>query len=136
MEEIFTHINTKKDCEGFIEEIKSMLKQVEGRVFRLEMFFQKHADTQVKCKKQIQGLKMELAHIHDYFNIIACDDNSEGLQLKKLKIELKIINLERELSRYSIESLIEKHLDLRVLKHKIKFLNSVLKLAQKRKSEF
>ncbi len=78
---------------------------------------------------------MELAHIHDYLNIISCDDNSESLQLNKLKIELKIINLERELSRYSIESLIEKHLDLLILKHKIKFLNKALTLAKKRKAE-
>lgn len=135
MEEILNNIHSKKDCDSFIEEIKSQLKQVEGRVFRLETFFQKHADTQVKCRKQIQGLKMELDHIHDCLNIVTSNGNSEVMQLKNLKIELKMIKIGRELTKYSIDSLIEKHLDLQVLKHKIKFLNKVLSLAHKKKAE-
>lgn len=38
MEEIFDSIHTKKDCDSFIEEIKSKLKQLEGKQLRIEVF--------------------------------------------------------------------------------------------------
>jgi hypothetical protein len=135
MEEIFIHVTTRDDCDAFIEEIKLNLTQLEGKELRIEMFFIKYADTQLKCSKRIEELKMELAHIHSYLDIIRNDATLEGLQLKKLTIELKLIHLERELTRQTKASLAQKHLDLLLLKHKIQFLNKVLTLAQKRKAE-
>jgi hypothetical protein len=135
MEEIFIHVTTREDCDAFIEEIKLNLTQLEGKELRIEMFFIKYADTQLKCSKRIEELKMELAHIHGYLDIITSDVTLEGLQLKKLTIELKLIHLERELTRQTKSSLAQKHLDLLLLKQKIQFLNKVLTLAQKRKAE-
>jgi len=79
MEEIFIHVTTRDDCDAFIEEIKLNLTQLEGKELRIEMFFIKYADIQLKCSKRIEELKMELAHIHSYLDIITNDATLQGL---------------------------------------------------------
>lgn len=105
MEEIFTHITTKEDCDSFIEEIKSKLKQLEGKQLRIEVFFHKYAETQLRFSKQIEDLKMKHAHILSYIDILTNKDTLEGLQLKKLSLEIKLFNFEKERSNQSTYSL-------------------------------
>jgi hypothetical protein len=135
MEEIFDSIHTKKDCDSFIEEIKSKLKQLEGKQLRIEVFFHKYDETQLRCNKQIEDLKMKHTHILSYIDILKNKDTLERLQLRKLALEIKLFNFEKERSRQSTYSIAQKYFDLHYLKHNIQFLNSVLKLAQKRKAE-
>jgi predicted nuclease with TOPRIM domain len=135
MEEIFDHIHTKKDCDSFIEEIKSKLKQLEGKQLNIEVFFHRYADTQSKCNKQIEELKMKHAHLLSYIKILKNIDTLERLQLRKLAIEIKLFNFEKERSKPSSYHIAQKHFELQSLKLNIEFLNKVLSLAQKRRGE-
>ena len=135
MEEIFMHITTKEDCEALIDVIKLKLAQEQGKEMSAELYLQKNADTQLKCRKRIDDLKMELAHLNSYFELLKNREITEELQLNKLSKELKLIKLEGELNRQTNVSIAQKHLDLLLLKRKIQFLYSVIKHAHKRKAE-
>lgn len=135
MEEIFDNIHTREDCDSFIEEIKSKLKQLEGKQLRIEVFFHRYADTQSKCSKQIEELKMKHAHILSYINILKNIDTLERLQLRKLAIEIKLFNFEKERSNPTNYHIAQKHFELQSLKLNIEFLNNILSLAKKRREE-
>ena len=135
MEEIFIHVTTRDDCDVFIEEIKLNLTQLEGKELRIEMFFFKYADTQSKCSKQIEELKMKHAHLLSYIKILKNKDTLERLQLRKLAIEIKLFNFEKERSKPTSYHIAQKYLELQSLKLNIEFLNKVLTLANKRRAE-
>lgn len=78
---------------------------------------------------------MKHAHILSYIKILNNIDTLERLQLRKLAIEIKLFNFEKERSNPTNYHIAQKHFELQSLKLNIEFLNNILSLAKKRRGE-
>lgn len=135
MEEIFTHITTKEDCDSFIEEVRIRRVQLELKYSKAEAFIERISEGELNYTETFTRFKNEHATVISLLDENLEEETRDKLQMKRLRIEWKLIKLEQVRRRHSKYSIALKHLDMQQFQLNIQFLNKVLKHAQKRSSE-
>lgn len=135
MEEIFDSIHTREDCEALYTEILLRLAEFEVKYSKAEVFLERISEAEINYPEKLNNLKAQQALVLVLLDTNQEEEARENYHLDRLMIEKKLIKLEQERRKHNKYAIALKRIEMLQFQHNIKFLNKIIKLAQKRKAE-